>query len=219
MAKVHVVLVAGDSFRYTEAAGCCLHMAASHNYRWFVEVGSIGLLCVKLNEGIQAALDAGSSHILFMADDHMFKPDLVEKLLAHNKDIVGPLVTGRSAPYILCVFRSTPETGETGIIQRAPSKEAATKGLQKVWSGAVMLVKRRVFEKLSRPWFTLNQWDAEITQEDLNLHYKMEQAGFEAYTDFDTRIGHISTVGVWPGEDGGVVLVPSGGSRHEVIVK
>jgi Glycosyl transferase family 2 len=60
----------------------------------------------------RAVAELEGEHVLFMDDDHLLPPDLVPRLLAHDRDIVGVLHADRDYP---CV-EPTPE-GPPGLYE------------------------------------------------------------------------------------------------------
>lgn len=131
-------------------------------------------------------------------DDHVYPPDMLMRLFRHlsnpRVDILTPLVVRRTMPHqnVLVTASENPEKphetrqvvlkpGDSGLLE----VEAAGAG--------IMLIRRRVFEKLTRPWF---EWGR--TSEDFALCLKAKAAGCRIYCDLDNRVGHILPMIVWP---------------------
>jgi len=132
-----------------------------------------------------------------MGDDHVFLPDVLMRLLAHEVDVVVPLCLKRHAPFDPVVY-----SGEDGIdeesgltmhrVARLPQK-----GLVEVYAAgsAGMLIRRHVLEAIDQPVFeTSNGYQ----NEDLMFCRKVRDAGFRIWCDVETAIGHIGTFTVYP---------------------
>src|SRR5947208_1793411 len=51
------------------------------------------------NKLAQRAIDAGAEWLMFIDDDHTFPKDLLLRLLAHDKPVVGALYMQRMVPF------------------------------------------------------------------------------------------------------------------------
>lgn len=134
-------------------------------------------------------------YFLSVTDDHLFEPDLLLRLLAHNLDIVAPLVCLRRLPYAPAIFHSTPE-GYKGYTW--PELDGHT-GLLPVptMGGPLALIHRRVFDAIGKPWFR-SQPDDPNPCEDLYFFDRARQLGFQPYCDLDLILGHILPAAVYP---------------------
>jgi hypothetical protein len=61
-----------------------------------------------------------------------------------------------------------------------------------------MLVRRKVFEALPRPWFEVGQLRTDSLGEDLWFCKKAGERGFEVWVDWETQMGHLTPAAVWP---------------------
>lgn len=132
-----------------------------------------------------------------MGDDHTFAPDILVNLLAHDVDVVVPLVLKKDAPFDPVVYES--EDGEdekTGLpfhrVARLPQS-----GLHEIYAAgsAGMLIRKRVLDALERPVFTTSHG---VQNEDLIFCRKVREAGFKIFCDVDQKMGHISIHTVYP---------------------
>ena len=73
------------------------------------------------------ALDNGFDYLLQLDDDATFPPDVLRRLLAHNKPVVTALAYQRKPPHWPCVF----EVGDDGMLGR-PLEGIEHTGLRKV---------------------------------------------------------------------------------------
>jgi hypothetical protein len=83
------------------------------------------------------------SHILFLDNDLIFPLDIIDRLLAHDKSIVGGAYPVRVPPHVLCYSPLKTRAGleEPGLLEVA--------GLPT----GTMLIDMHVFTQIPRPWF------------------------------------------------------------------
>ena len=141
------------------------------------------------------ALQTGADYLLQIDVDMEFPPDLVERFVAHDKDIVAGLyhrfVDGNTVSPLLFQrhpvmgkFISVGKTGD-GLIEI----DGAGTGL--------MMVKRRVLDTIRReyrgasPWFFFESLDDdnELT-DDLSFCNRAKVCGFEIWGDCDVPVSH-----------------------------
>jgi GT2 family glycosyltransferase len=137
-------------------------------------------------------LEASEEWLLFLDDDQVFAPDLLERLLSHEKDIVAALCLRRDEPYGPFCFSE--DLGEHTFLpidlhQHGPEDLVRVAA---VGTGA-MLIRRRVFEKLEDPWFPIAE-----SGEDVMFCQEAQRQGFEVFCDLGARLGHLTTAVVWP---------------------
>lgn len=127
-----------------------------------------------------------------LGDDHVFDPDTLLRLLAHDVDVVVPLCLKRTPPYDPVVYKEQNELGHYVGAHDLPEH-----GLHKVFAAgtAGMLVKRRVFEAIDWPPFAT---EGGGLNEDLTFCKKVREAGFDIHVDVEVPIGHISQISIWP---------------------
>ena len=147
------------------------------------------------NKLAQAALDDGCDYVLWIDADMRFPKNTIERLLAHDKDIVGVNATTRRLPVgpTAKVLKIDYEKKENHWFS-VDSKNKT--GLEKVTSigCGVMLVKRKVYEQTPKPWFYFYEIPGGKTLgEDVHFCVAAHDAGFETWVDHDLskEIGHI----------------------------
>jgi GT2 family glycosyltransferase len=151
------------------------------------------------NEITQVMLDNAADWVLYLDDDHILPQDVLPRLLAADKDVVSALYTQRQPPFDPVLFDSEVKGG--GHIRK--SLKNGEHGLVKVSAAGAgcLLVKRKVIEALTPPYWTLGQIDAGSWGDDLDFCNRVRAAGFDIYCDLDTSIGHSMTGVVWPAYD------------------
>lgn len=136
--------------------------------------------------------------VWLLGDDHVFEPDCLLRLLAHDVDIVVPLVLMRTPPYAPVVTnRQMDDLDEHGNISYEIAFDLPASGLHEVQTAgsAGMLVRRHVIEAMPDPWF---ETDGRGLNEDFTFCRKAREAGFRIWCDVDTPMGHIAPHTVWP---------------------
>lgn len=125
--------------------------------------------------------------IWFIDDDHAFHPDILQRLLAHNVDIVTPICLRRTSPFlpVPCVDENFMDLMCYAGDELVEVQHAGSSG---------MLIRRRVLEAVSEPWFELGNG----ISEDVNFCRKAVEAGFKVHVDTGAKLGHITTAVIWP---------------------
>lgn len=150
--------------------------------------------------------DMAGDTLWIMGDDHTFAPDIYVNLLAHDVDVVVPLVLKKDAPFDPVVYEGE-ELDEQGRtlhqVARLPQS-----GLVEIHAAgsAGMLISKRVLDALERPVFTTSDG---MQNEDLLFCRKVREAGFKIWCDVDQKMGHIgihTAYPLWQGERWGSIL-------------
>lgn len=135
------------------------------------------------NQCVGAAQIMKATHLLFLDSDMVFPPDTLKRLLSHDKDIVGASYSKRVEPFHPLTVT---EEGELTYI---------TAGLRRVklLPTGCMLIRLRVFEALSKPFFNLVTEGDQLRGEDYYFCEQARAAGFEIWCDGDLslQLGHI----------------------------
>jgi hypothetical protein len=147
------------------------------------------------NKLAEAALKEGADYILWIDADMRFPKNTIERLLAHDKDIVGVNATTRNYPvsptakHLECDFEKNSSTW-------IPVNSKGKTGVEKVAAigCGVMLCKAEVFKKTPQPWFWFHKLKSDkILGEDVHFCIAAHDAGFETWVDhgLSNEIGHI----------------------------
>lgn len=145
----------------------------------------------------QSALDEGADYILWIDADMRFPKDTIQRLMAHDKPIVGVNATTRSIP-VTATAKNLEIDFENKINHwKAVSSKGKT-GLERVTAigCGVMMVKREVFEKTPQPWFWFEMLPGDkLLGEDVFFCVKASDAGFETWVDhgLSNEIGHVGS--------------------------
>lgn len=122
-----------------------------------------------------------STHLLFIDDDMVFEPDLLDRLVALKKDIVG-------------VNSKNRQGGQTVILEGIRSRPVPHKPFAAdVVGTGIMLINTKVLKQLPKPWFKMErEKDGKVkTGEDAYFCLQAKKAGFEVWCDPTVYVGHI----------------------------
>jgi hypothetical protein len=156
-------------------AGDLVRLCRRHpDARW---IAPLGIYIADLrNKAVKAAQTAGASHLLFLDSDMRFPEDTLDRLLAHNLDIVAANYVQRTMSE-WCVARSM------GV----PVTSAGRTGLRAVETTGtgVMLIKMSVFDQLPKPWFDTPFDGQTFTGEDVFFCQQANAADMVVWIDHD----------------------------------
>jgi len=172
--------------------------------------------CGARNDLVKLTLESEADWLWFMDDDHAFTPDLLTKLLSHDKPLTVPVCLMRTPPFQPVTFVERNEENKYQYLPAYMPDMPAT-GLVELQAGgcAGMLIRREVLEAIEPPWFEYTD-----RSEDIIFCEKAKEAGFDIYCDLSARLGHVTTAVVWPSttpEGSWLVGLTIGGSMNLVI--
>ena len=161
------------------------------------------LVTAARNNLVRMALkfDPQPTHIMWVDSDVVFPPETIERLLGHDKDVVGAFYNKRVPPYdTVGHLIGRPHVAKGGLYQAD------------VMPHGCVLIKREVYEKLPQPWYFESFDPSFVTDddpcgmigEDVNFSRECVKAGIEMWCDADLTfaVGHIGeqVVGCTPPE-------------------
>jgi len=191
-----VGIIANDFARVSIFTACVFKLEVPDGWKKEMLIG--GDWCGARNDLCQQTLRDGHSHLWFMDDDHAFPPQMLHKLLAHDKPLVSPICLTRVHPFKPVQYTERNEDNDLQYLP-IPLSKANTDGLVEIQAGgcAGMLIRRDVLEAIEPPWFEYAD-----RSEDIIFCEKAKAAGFDLYADLSLRLGHVTTAVVWPAVDG-----------------
>lgn len=143
------------------------------------------------NNLVDLAIANGCDYLLMLDDDMLVSSDLVQKLLAHDKDVIGALYWQRGGSYNPVIIRDVPhEDGSVGIDFYLPHDPIIRDpGLYEVdiIGGGCMLLKVDIFRKILPPYFW---WEAQEGT-DVAICRRLREAGVSVWIDTSIELGHI----------------------------
>lgn len=137
------------------------------------------------NHIVQDALKDNSDYLFFLDADMIFPPDVLMRLLNHNKDIINALAFRRICPHYPCIFKWNEKEGTYETMEYYG-------GLMTVDATgmACMLIKTDVFRKMKRPWY---YYDQHLFSSDLTFCKNAKKLGYKIWIDSSLKIGHLGS--------------------------
>jgi len=158
---------------------------------------------------IDAALKNECTHILFIDDDTCPPKDILTKLLAHDKDVVTGLYLMRQFPHQGIIFDEALDDGRCRWHSLHNDVPNSLIPIVNCGLGAV-LIKTKVFEKLTKPYIRLGQCESDQWCDDIDFFNRVRKAGFELYCDLSVHVGHMANLTITPGYVDGKWIVKYG---------
>lgn len=188
-------VIASDLGRYTLFTSCLLNLRGPVNteVRW-----SIGTdFANSRNRLVTEALESGAEWVWFVDDDNVFDPEILNRLLAHERPIVSALYLSRASPYHPIAY-GLKDIDVNGKPTWYPVSlvGAPREGLVEVVAAGSsgMLIRSEVFRETPEPWFEKTG----IGSEDITFCERAIAAGFPIALDLGAPMGHMGTVAIWP---------------------
>lgn len=162
------------------------------------------------NNIIRLALKDNVDYVLFLDDDQVFAPDLLDRLLEASDVGKYPIISGlyctRLHPNVPMLFD---HIDEDGAVYYRKLKDDDRGLIQVAGTGAgCLLVHTDVFRKIGHylfkfgeqvNWFQVGQINTEDSGEDLSFFKLCKELSIPVHVDLDTPVGHIAQVAIWPG--------------------
>ena len=190
-----VGVIANDTSRYSMFTVCLTSLRSPVNTvpEWALTSDRI----LGRNRVAKAAIEKGAEWLLFLDDDHVFGPNLLEKLLAHEKPIVGSLYLQRMMPFAPVAYTHKTEDERYIPINLHNHGEDDLVEVAAVGTGG-MLIRSEILHAMEEPWFEHGR-----ASEDLIFCDKVYELGLgPIYCDLGSRLGHMSPAAVWPAHSG-----------------
>jgi hypothetical protein len=185
-----VGVIANDTGRYSLFTFCLTMLRNPPNTQIQPALTSDRIL--GRNKLAKMAVETGSEWLLFIDDDHVFHPDLLHRLLAHNVDIVGSLYLQRMLPFAPVAYSQKTEDERYIPLNLAEMPEDGLVEVAAIGTGG-MLIRSEVFHALEYPYFEHGR-----ASEDLIFCDRAREAGFTIHCDLGSRLGHMTPTAIWP---------------------
>jgi GT2 family glycosyltransferase len=143
---------------------------------------------------LMEAIDLDATHLLFIDADMVFPKDGLDKLIAHDKDIIGGLYHTRAEKHNPVIYRKKGDSLE--IIEDYP-KDKIFK-VDVIGTG-FLLIKMEVFKNMQPPFFYyadpeeygLKSVHLADLGEDTTFCLKARKNNYKIFCDPTIKIGHI----------------------------
>lgn len=137
------------------------------------------------NRGVELAREFHATHLLFLDSDMTFPRTTLQRLLAHDVEIVGATYPRRVPPYAVLGAAEEPAVSAAdGTLMR----------MRHLPTGCLM-IRMSVFDQISRPHFRFlfDETTGVIIGEDYNFCDRAQEAGFAIWCDtaLSFELGHI----------------------------
>ena len=143
------------------------------------------------NQLVDAAIASDCEYLLMLDDDMIVPPDLIERLLAHDKDVTGALYYQRGGAFHPVIMQTLKhDTGEMTARFLEPFDPVITNpGLHEVdvIGGGCMLFRVDIFRKLTPPYF----WWEDTLGTDIAICTRLKDAGVQIWVDTSLELGHM----------------------------
>lgn len=130
---------------------------------------------------VMMAIKQGADYILFLDSDMRFPSYLLERMLAHDKDIVACNYATRRLPVKTVAFSDFAELKCIYSLDKNGLEEVDAVGM------GAMLIKTEIFKKLPLPWFSISYLPSGNMYIGEDIYFcKLAQAnGMKVYVDHD----------------------------------
>lgn len=134
---------------------------------------------------VAQAIKNGSTHLLCTDDDMIYPKESLDRLLAHDKDIVGGVYN----------VRSLPKEGvqrEVILYKEGIKSEDSIFKCDALGTG-FLLIKTDVFREVKQPHFWYKIFDNGMVEMSVDWWFceKAREKGYEVWCDPTIKIGHI----------------------------
>jgi len=172
------------------------YMAVKKNIDLNVYTSQGTLIFDQRNSLVHTAVVEKCDYILFIDADMRFPKTTLERLLAHNKDIIGVNATTRMMPPKPTARNiQINEDGSVDWLEVFSNKEKGIGKVDAIGCG-IMLIKTSCLKDIPQPYFYFEQLlKGKLLGEDIYFCIKAKDAGIDTWVDHDLsmEIGHVGS--------------------------
>lgn len=163
---------------------------------------------------INLALENNATHCMFIDDDMAFRPNLLNRLLSHDKDIISGLYLMRNYPHFPVMFDEAYADGKCKFSFLNPNRSGVVEVVN-IGLGAC-LIKTDVFRSMEQPWITLGECEKDHWCDDIAFFNRARKSGYKMFVDLESPCGHMLSATITPmrGPDGNWVTVYNTGASE-----
>jgi len=158
-----------------------LRLVAHSKYDYHFIVSTRGYNTAENRNYISAqAVKSGCDYLMMVDDDMIYEPDTIDRLVAHDKDIVGGVYMTK--------YEVQADVNE--YFDKRPNELAECKAL----GGGLILIKCDVFKKIPQPWYGYIWHDNGSVKKSNDWFFcdKARENGMEVWVDPTVIAKHIS---------------------------
>ena len=177
-----------------KTAQCVLDLVARGGHDFHIVIAEEGYTVAENRNYIAVrALNNGSDYLFMVDDDMTFESEILDKMLAVHKDILGVAYHPRSE-----TGQITKYLDETHAIKLAETDDPKYKQPFKCYATGtgIILIKCDVFRRVPRPWFMFEYHDTGQCKlgEDWYFCILAGKHGIETWCDPRVKVGHIGEI-------------------------
>lgn len=140
------------------------------------------------------AIQEGYDALLFLDDDMVFEPNIIDVLTEVSAPVVSAPCFKRSYPYEPCFYEKLEVDGNRIMAYPFSFLDMPDKPFSAVSAGtACMLIKTDVFRKMQKPYFL----PLPYAGEDLTFCMRLGKLGIGVLIQPKARVGHLETRAVY----------------------
>lgn len=152
------------------------------------------LVHVAREQAADTAIKGGYDALLFLDDDMVFEPNVVDVMLEANEPVVSAPCFKRAYPYEPCFYEAIELNGNALKAHPCKLREMPDKPFRVASAGtACMMIRTNVFEKLKRPWFLPLPYSGE----DLTFCMRLAKEKIGIVVQPKARVGHLETRAIY----------------------
>ncbi len=167
-----------------------MEMVASTELDLEIIVSTKGYTCAENRNWIIAqAVKRGCTHLLLVDDDMVYQKGLIDRLVAHNRDIVGATYSVRALvedgvnPNVIEYY----DENDSDFLNGKDLFQCKALG------GGLLLIKLDILDKIKKPlfWYKVLEIGAIAMSNDWWFCENAREAGFEVWCDPTIKVQHI----------------------------
>lgn len=189
-------IIASDTSRYSLFTVCLTSLRKPVNTApvWALTSDRI----VGRNRCVKDALEMGAEWLIFLDDDHVFGPGLLERLLSHDKPVVGSLYLQRMKPFAPVAYSHKDDREVYHPIKLDEHEGDELVEVAAIGTGG-MLIRSEVLHAMQKAAPDAPVFEHGRASEDLIFCDRVYELGLgPIYCDLGARMGHMSPMALWP---------------------
>jgi hypothetical protein len=171
---------------HIETAMCLMLMLRETQHEFHINFRKGTYIHELRNDCVREARIANADYLMFIDSDMTFPPDGINKLIAHNKEVVGGMYN----------MKSLPPTNTIKMLDDNGNRATSfTIPLQLFKAHAIptgfMLIQMEAIKSMKFPFEFDREPDGGLIGEDVLFCMRCQELGFDIWCDPTIRIGHI----------------------------